>query len=141
MKVTVDTNVLISATFWYGDSNKIIELAEQKKIGLILSKEIIEEYKNVLDYEEIQERIKNKNLEMKQSVQKIISISKIIAPTRKINIVYDDPDDNKVLECAVSGNVDCIITKDKHLLKIKEFQGIKIVTPEEFLESFFEIGL
>ena len=41
MKITVDTNVLISATFWYGDSNKIILLAERQLIELILSKEIV----------------------------------------------------------------------------------------------------
>ena len=83
MKITVDTNVLISATFWYGSSNEIIEKVENKEIALILSKEIIEEFSNVLDYEEIQEKIKDKNLEMKKTVEKIVSISTIIEPTQK----------------------------------------------------------
>ncbi|MBI2671412.1 putative toxin-antitoxin system toxin component, PIN family, partial [Candidatus Woesearchaeota archaeon] len=43
-------------------------------------------------------------------------------------------DDNKIIECAIDGNSDCIITKDKHLLKLKEYKGIKIITPEEFLK-------
>ena len=77
MKVTVDTNVLISATFWYGASYKIITQVESGQIQLILSKDIIKEYTEVLNYQEIQDKIKNKNLEMKQTIQKIKSISKI----------------------------------------------------------------
>jgi len=137
MKVVADTNVLISATFWFGSSNKIIELAEKKEIELVLSKEIIKEYSEVLKYEEIQEKIKNKNLEMKHSIQKIISISTIVEAEENINIVKEDPDDNKVLECAKAGNVDFIITNDNHLLKLEEFEGIKIITPNYFLNNYF----
>ena len=84
MKITLDTNVLISATFWHGDSEKIIEKVEGKDIELILSKEIIEEFARVLRYKEIQEKVKNKNLEMKMTVEKIISISKIVEPIERL---------------------------------------------------------
>ena len=134
MRITVDTNVLISATFWLGDSHKIIELAEQKKIDLILSEAIIEEYRDVLIYAEIQEKAKNKNLAMQWSVQKIFSLSKIVIPQRKVFVVHDDPDDNAILECALAGNVDYLITQDHHLLRLKAFEAIKILTPREFLQ-------
>lgn len=134
MKITVDTNVLISATFWYGSSNEIIEKVENKEIELLLSKEIIEEFANVLDYEEIQQKIKDKNLEMKKTVEKIVSISTIIEPKQKFDVVKDDTKDNKIIECAVEGNVDYIISQDNHLLKLKEFKEIKILSPEEFLK-------
>lgn len=126
MKVTLDTNVLISATFWYGPSLRVIELIENKEVTLVLSKEILHEYGEVLQYDEIQNKIKNKNLEMKLSVEKIMSLSFIVDPKRKIEMVSDDPDDNMVLECAYEGNVDYIITQDKHLLRIKKFEGIEI---------------
>ena len=134
MKITLDTNVLISATFWHGDSDKIIEKVESKEIELVLSKEIIEEFAKVLKYKDIQEKIKNKNLEMKRTVEKIISISKIVEPLEKINIIKEDPDDNKILECAKSGKVDFIVSNDNHLLKLKEFENIKIITPKTFVE-------
>ena len=134
MKITLDTNVLISATFWHGDSEKIIEKVEGKDIELILSKEIIEEFARVLRYKEIQEKVKNKNLEMKMTVEKIISISKIVEPIERLKIVEDDPDDNKFLECAKLGKVDFIVSSDNHLLKLKEFEGIKIITPKEFVK-------
>lgn len=135
MKITVDTNVLISATFWYGTSDKIIEKVENKEIELVLSKEIIEEFANVLDYEEIQEKIENKNLEMKRTVEKIVSISTIAEPRQKFDIA-EDKEDNKIIDCAFEGQVDYIITQDYHLLKLREFRGIKIIAPEEFLKSF-----
>lgn len=133
MKITADTNVLVSATFWRGDSNRIIEMVEKKQIELILSNKIIEEFTNVLNYREIQDKIKNKNLEMMRTIEKIVSISTIVEPNEKLNIIKDDPADNKILECAVAGNVDYIISNDNHLLKLKEFQKIKIITPKEFV--------
>ena len=125
MKVVIDTNVFISATFWSGASEKVISKVE--------AKEIIKEFSKVLNYDEIKDKIGDKNLEMKYTIHKITSISEIVEPTQKLKIVEDDPDDNKFIEVAVEGNASHIISNDKHLLKIKEFEGIKIVQPEEFL--------
>ena len=135
MKITTDTNILVSSTFWTGDSLKIIESVEKKEIDLYLSKEIIEEFSSVLNYKDIQDKIKDKNLVMKRTVEQILTMSNIIEPKRKVEIVKEDIDDNKIIECAVEAGVDYIITKDKHLLKIKEFEGIEIITPEEFVKK------
>ena len=133
MKITLDTNVILSSTFWFGDSSKIMEMVEKGGTELILSEDIIEEYKNVLNYEEIQDKIKNKNLEMQRTVEEIITLSKIVEPKSKLDIIKEDPDYNKILECAVEGKVDYIISQDKHLLDIKEYKEIKIITPKDFL--------
>jgi len=133
MKVTLDTNVLISATFWYGDSNKIIERVERKEIEMVLSGEIIEEFAKVLEYKDIKEKVKGINIEMNRVIEKIFSLSTIVYPNEKLDVVKDDPDDNKVLECAKAGNVDFIVTSDNHLLKLKDFEGIRIMTPKEFM--------
>ena len=90
----------------------------------------------MLDYEEIQDKIKDKKLEMKRTVGKIISMSTIVVPKEKLTLVKDDPDDNKILECAIAGNVDCIVSNDKHLLKLKKFRNIPILTPDEFVEKY-----
>jgi len=62
----------------------------------------------------------------------IVRNSIIVEPKERINIVKDDQKDNIFIETAVAGNVDYIISQDSHLLKLKEFRGIKIITPEEF---------
>lgn len=134
MRITVDTNVLISATFWDGDSSKIIGKVEADEIKLILSQEILQEYAEVLQSKEIQDKIGDKGLMLKQTVQKIASIATIVYPINKIDVVKADPDDNKVIECAVQGKVDYIITRDKHLLNLKTYDGIRIITPKELFD-------
>ncbi len=76
---------------------KIIDKIEKKEVVLILSKEILEEYYRVLQYDEIKEKIKNKCLEIKQSVLKISTISEIIDVKSKITLIKDDPSDGSVL--------------------------------------------
>ncbi|MBI2044922.1 putative toxin-antitoxin system toxin component, PIN family [Candidatus Pacearchaeota archaeon] len=139
MRITTDTNVLISSTFWEGASDKIMQKVENKEVELVLSKELISEFTKVLGYDEIKDKIKDKNLEVRRSVEKIVSISTIVESSQKFEIVKDDPDDNMVINCAAEGDVDYVVTQDNHLLKIKEFKGIKILNPEEFLEIFEKV--
>ena len=125
-----------TTAFSYSLSSKILEKVENKEIELILSKEIIKEFMEVLEYEEIQQKIKNKNLEMRRTVEKIVSISTIVEPQQKLDVVKDDAKDNKIIECAVEGNAEYIISQDKHLLNLREYKGIKILSPEDFLNIF-----
>jgi len=132
MKVVVDTNILVSATFWLGDSEKIIKLAESSKIELYLSEEILQEYVDVLNYSEIQDKIIDKSLEIKMTIEKIRAISSIVSPKIKID-ACEDKKDNKIIECALESNADFIITYDNHLLKLSEFNKTRILNPIAFL--------
>lgn len=134
MRIVVDTNILVSATFWTGIPFRIIECAEENLFELLLSKAIIDEFIEVLNYKEIQEKVRGRHLEMTHTIEKLISIASIVEPREKIKAVKDDPDDDKVIECAVEGKADYIVSRDKHLLRLKEFRGIKIASPEEFVK-------
>ena len=134
-KVTLDTNVLISATFWTGDSFRILEMIEQKKIICALSKDILSEYQKVIGSDEIVVKISDKGLRLSKIVQRVIFLSEIVDPIQKIDVLKEDPTDNKILECAMGGKSDYIITNDNHLLKIREYGNIRIVTPKEFIEN------
>ncbi len=59
--------------------------------------------------------------------EELLRVATLVVPSKKIDIIKEDPDDNKVLECAIEGNVDYIISGDRHLLKLKEYSGIRIV--------------
>ena len=133
MKVVLDTNVLVSGTFWIGDSFEILKRIDLKKIILVLSEELIDEYNKTIISEEIIEKIENKHLIISKIIKKIIEDAIIVYPTQKHDVIKEDPDDNKVLECAFEGKADFIISQDKHLLKLKEFEQIKIISPEEFV--------
>ena len=140
IKVTLDTNVLISGTFWTGDSFRILELINKKLIDNITSQEILEEYRKVCLSEEIMDKTSKTYLHILKSIEKITVNSVIILPTKKINAVKDDSSDNKIIEAAVEGKVDYIVSKDNHLLKLKNFGSIKVISPETFLSLHSSIN-
>lgn len=136
LRVTLDTNILISGSFWTGDSFKILELIDKKQIGCVLSKEIIAEYDRIVNGDDIVEKSEDKSLILSKIVQKVMLNSEIVEPKTRLNIVKNDHSDNMIIECAIERKADFIITNDNHLLKLAEFEGVKIVTPKEFLKRF-----
>ena len=130
MKITLDTNFLISSTQWtYSVANKVLRKMIDKNVELYTTDEILAEFGNVLtrDFKHEKEYIEG-------LIGSIITYVKIVKPILKVDIVNEDPDDNKILECAVASHSDYILTYDKHLLNIKNYKEIKIITPEEALQ-------
>jgi putative PIN family toxin of toxin-antitoxin system len=130
-KIVIDTNIYISAIFWGGKPREIIELGRSGYVWVFSSAEI---------EKEIDEKLRLKfKLDEDETVQIILDFSTFTAPakiTKRIAVINDDPDDDKFIECAVSCGADYIVSGDKHLLKLKEYGGIKIITASDFL-SFF----
>ena len=132
MKVTPDTNFFISATQWDNSvAHKVLLKFLRNNVEIYTTLSILEEVSEVL-----QRDFKYTLQEVHELIQKISSFLIIICPTIKINFIKDDPDDNKILECAVQSQSNYILSYDKKYLLIhKEYQGIKIVQPEEFLHK------
>jgi len=128
MKVILDTNIFISGIFWEGNfCSQIIDKWKNGEFELVSSIEILEELVKTL---------RNFKIQMPEDMigewrNLIIENSFIVEPTIKLNIIEADLDDNKFLEAGITGKVDFIISQDKHLLNLKEYQGMKIVRPEE----------
>jgi predicted nucleic acid-binding protein len=72
---------------------------------------------------------------MQDARSRILHIANRVSPSRTIDAVKDDPDDNRILECAVEAGSECILTEDKDLLRMGAFDGIKIMRPAEFLRA------
>ncbi len=129
MRVVFDTNVLISATLWDGSvAQKLLFKLLQPSSRIFSSVEILSEYQKVLNRD-----FDYSGSEITYILEKILSFVTLIKPVAKVNVVKENPDDNKIIECALASSSEYVITYDKHLLNLKEFQGIKIATPEEFL--------
>ena len=132
MKVTVDTNFLISATQWdYSVAHKLLNKFILSDDEIFTTQDILDETMEVLERDF--EYSKN---EANNIIEKILLFAKLIEIKQKVAIIKDDPDDNKVIECAIESSSDYIVTYDRHLLKLKEYKGIKIITPEEILKKF-----
>ena len=132
MKVTVDTNFLISATQWdYSVAHKLLKKFILSDAKIFTTQDILDETAEVLERD-----FKYGKSEAKNIIEKILLFADLIEPKQKIDIIKDDPDDNKIIECAIESSSDYIITYDKHLLKLKEYKRIKIVKPEELLKEF-----
>ena len=135
MKIVLDTNVWLSGIFWEGEASKILEKAEKKDIQIIISENILSEIIKVLNREsKFQKYILNLRLSIEDLLRTILSISDLIETKSKLDIVKADPKDNIILEAALAGKSEYIISYDNHLLNIIEFRGIKIIHPSEFLK-------
>jgi len=132
IRVVVDTNVFVSS-FFGGNPKKIIDLWKTGKIRLCLSSKIVDEYIEIL---------KKLGLQDEKELEELLSIFaegfNIIfsADTPVLDIVKDDPDDNKFIECAVALKCSYIISGDKHLKEIKNYMGITILNPKEFFIEY-----
>jgi len=132
MKITVDTNVIISALGWNGPEFKLMDLVFNKKINLVLSTQILEEFIGIAK----SEKFDFSDEEIDDFSEALINIGKIVFPEENISRIKEDPQDNRILECALAGNSKFIISGNSHLLKLKEFEGIKIMNASKFLKEY-----
>lgn len=127
MVVTFDTNVLLSATLWDGSvAQKLLFDLIKQNVKIYSSTEIFSEYQEILkrDFDFSDEDIA-------EILEKVLAFVNLVNPTIRVEVVKDDPDDNQIIECALESNSKYIITYDKHLLNLKDYQGIRIIRPEE----------
>ncbi|MFC1541764.1 putative toxin-antitoxin system toxin component, PIN family [Candidatus Latescibacterota bacterium] len=136
LRVVIDTNVIISALYIArGNAWQIITWAIEGNIQNIVSGFILEEVQRVLEKKFLWHPSK-----IKDAIIQIESFSEKISPEKRITVIPYLPD-NRILECAVDGQADFIISGDHHLTDLKEFQGIMIMNPATFLSIIRGEGL
>jgi len=133
--VAVDTNVLISAVGWDGNERKVIEKALIGEVTLIIGDEVLDEFHEVVQRQKFSFIDRGK---LEQFILLLTHFSEIVHPKEKVCLITDDPDDNKVLESSLEGMADIILTGDKHLLKLRTFEGRPIMKPARFLKVLCE---
>jgi uncharacterized protein len=127
--VVLDSNVYVSAFVFGGNPRAILEMAEQGLFEVSIAEPIATEVERVLT---------EKFLWPAERVHQAMSyMAEIVRPINPQQTVTDciDPDDNRVLECALEAHAQVIVTGDAHLLKLHPYREISILTPRHFLES------
>lgn len=128
LKVVFDTNVYISSYVAPNSkSEEIFFLAKRGKFKLFVSPAIGMEVANKL-----RKKIGTSEDEVQRVIRQIGKVAEVIKPQIKLKVLNDEPD-NRILECAVAAEANIIITGDKHLLKLKNYEGIGIASVASFL--------
>ena len=130
MRVVADTNVFISALMFGGLPGRFLKLALDRRFTLVISTALLDE---------LDEKLRGKFAVSANDAlairAKLKDSATVVQPDFELNAVPDDPDDNRILECAVVGKAGTIVSGDRHLLRIGSLQGIAIVTVRQFLED------
>jgi len=130
-KIVIDANVFISALLGSPVCSQIYEYLKEDEFELLFSLEILNELIHVIHREKFGLSMDT----MKSFIELICEKSTFVFPEQKISICRDI-EDNKMLECALAGNANFIITGDKDLLSLKRFRKIPVITPSKFLKIF-----
>jgi putative PIN family toxin of toxin-antitoxin system len=129
VRVVFDTNIFVSAFATSGvQAHKAIERVTLGSDRLLISKPIIDEVLGVL-----KRKFEHESEDVARTAVILAEMSEILATKQRLQLLKDDPD-NRILECAVAGRADLIVTGDRELLDLKQFEGIRIVSLGSYLD-------
>jgi len=130
MRIVIDANVLVSGIFWGGYPHRVLELWAHDRVEVVVSQGILAEYERVI----CQLGHKEKLSHLAQQWLMFIGQYGVVATVRTPVKICRDPEDDKYLSCAVDGDADVIVSGDRDLLVLKDFIGIPILTPRQFID-------
>ena len=131
MRVVVDTNVLVSGVFFGGVPSRVLEAWRDGLIELVVSPEILEEYRRV--GEELARRFPGVSLAPFLAL--LATHAVMVEPQELPERVATDPDDDKFFACALAAHCRLIVSGDRHLLAASGYRGVKVIRPRELLDG------
>ena len=131
MRIVVDTNVIVSALVFGGLPRRVFELVESGRCDFYYSTEIENETRRVL-----RDKFGWDKGRLDRYLPLLWDLGERVTPRNRVTAIKEDPDDNRILECALAAGADTIVSGDGHLLRLTTFEGIAILTPREFLSTF-----
>lgn len=135
MDVILDTNVFISGIFWSGSPYKILKAWQNKKLTLIVSEDIIDEYDRVSKALSTQ----YPNIDLSPFIELLTINSKMYVPLKLNEQVCRDQDDDKFIACALAAKAIFIISGDQDLLVISGYKGVDVIKPGTFVRQNSDI--
>lgn len=127
-----DTNILFSATGWRGTPYRCLELARQGRIKGITCIEILDELAEKLSI-----KLNFSLTQRRKRIEHLRGFLRLVTITNTLKVIEADPDDDKIIECAVVGSATHIVTGDhQHLSPLENYQDIQIVTAAKFYAQF-----
>ena len=135
VRVVADTNVFISALMFGGLPGSFLDLAFLRSFLLLTSPALLDELDEKL---RLRFGLSPEDADLVRA--RLQSSALVVKPAMILDVIKDDPDDNRVLECALAGEADYMVSGDRHLLKFGSYEGIPILTVRQFMDAV-EAGL
>jgi putative PIN family toxin of toxin-antitoxin system len=130
LKAVFDTNIFVSAlAVPGGQAERAIDLVLDARVNLCISKEIIHEVLGVLA-----QKFAKGPEELSRTAVFLSELAELVVPRKKLAVLDDEPD-NRILECAATGNADVIVTGDRAMLNLKKYQEVRILSLRQFLDE------
>ncbi len=126
-RIVADTNVLVSGLGWAGPCAQVLDAVSDGRLALVQSPALLTELRRVLSYPKLARAIPDPA----GLATLIEAVAVVVAPTRTIDVISDEAD-NRVLEAAVTGTAEYVISGDHHLLELVSFEQIPILRPADF---------
>lgn len=133
MRVVADTNTVVSGLLWRGAPRKVLDATRKGRIELFTSVGLLAELEAVLGREKFAKRLSLAQIAPHQLVLGYAALAVPITPLTIAAVILDDPDDDAVLACALAAQADVIVSGDRHLLSLKTYEGIDILTAPRML--------
>jgi len=134
MRIVADTNTVLSGLLWSGPPRRLLELARERAITLYSSPTLLAELAEVIVRDKFAHRVLAAGLSPAELVQDYERLIEIVEPDSLPHPICRDPDDDHVLACATVADADLIVSRDKDLLDLREFQGIPILASADALQ-------
>lgn len=134
LKVVMDTNVFVSGVFFSGPPYQILQAWQAGEFELVVSQEILDEYRRVGDI--LSEE--HPQIDLNPLLTFVIASAKVYQPVALSEPVCEDPDDDKFFACALASGSKVIVSGDKHLLKVSGYAGIEVLKPREFTDRYLK---
>src|SRR5574341_1853249 len=130
MRVVLDTNTVISALLFSSTASRLVPLWQARRISVVVSKQIVEEYLRVLAYP----RFRLDDQEIRRLMEEeLLAFVETVRVKRRLAVVKRDPEDNKFIEFAVAGGAQYLVNGDQDLRQLGSYGGISILTVAEFV--------
>ncbi len=133
--VVLDSNVWISAIIFGGKPAKLVSLAEQDAVVIALSDDIVREIRRILGYEKLRSVYAQAGTKRTELIGKILSIAHLVKPRKRVDVIKDDPSDDRVIECALAAKASHIVSGNEHLLRVGSYAGIVVISVKDFLRE------
>ncbi len=136
MRIVLDTNVYVSAILFGGKPQQVLDTAISRRAEVFVSDAIVSEIEDVLRRPKF-----SLTAEFVRSVMaEVTALTHWVAPVRHVSATKEDPADNDVIDCAVEARAEYVVSGDAHLLRLGEFEGIRIVDADTFLRLMEDTG-